>query len=89
MPQVSGVENSGGPADHALTPTTEAEWLVLAARLDGGRADEAAVVRVYWPAIADSFPACLSVQTALDYIRRHAAWLGRLAREAEEQALDR
>jgi hypothetical protein len=69
---------------------TEAEWLALGARLaDDGEADESAVVRVYWPALADTIATGVTLDAVLDQVRRHAAWLGRLAREAEDRSLDR
>jgi hypothetical protein len=71
-------------------PTTEADWLALAARLaDDGHRDEAAVVRVFWPAIADTIATGVTEADALSQVRRHAARLGRLARTAEERNLDR
>jgi hypothetical protein len=77
------------PIDTAM-PATVADWLVLAGRLaDNGLTDEAALIRVLWPAIADTILAVTSLEDALQFVHRHAGRLGRAAREFEEQSLDR
>jgi hypothetical protein len=83
-------EDPVNPIDHRQPPAPEADWLALAARLaDDGRDDEAAVVRVYWPALEDTVATCVTLNAALDQIRRHAAQLGRLPPEAAERGINR
>ena len=67
-------------------PDAEAGWLALAAHYrDIGRDDEAAAVRLFWPAIRRSLSAGRSLESALDLVARNAALLGRRAREIEER----
>ncbi len=69
-------------------PDDEARWLALASWLsDNSRDDEAATVRVFWPTLRDNvLVAGLSVNATLRDVARHAAVLGRRAREVEAQA---
>jgi hypothetical protein len=68
-------------------PTDEPRWLVLATWFAAaGRHDEAASIRVFWPALRDSLTAGRSLESELDDVRRHAALFGRLARAVEERA---
>jgi hypothetical protein len=68
-------------------PDDEAGWLALAAHYrDNGRDDEAAAVRVFWPALRDGLR-LRSLESVLDHVRRHADRLGRRAREFEERGL--
>ncbi|MBO0700526.1 MAG: hypothetical protein J2P46_19170 [Zavarzinella sp.] len=69
-------------------PNDERPWLALAAWLrDHGRDDEAATLRVFWPALQDSLAAGRSLESALDLVRANAWRLGPRAREIEEWAL--
>jgi hypothetical protein len=53
---------------------------------DNGRDDEAAAVRVFWPTLRDNIDAGVSVEQTLRELARHAARLGRRAREIEGRA---
>jgi hypothetical protein len=66
-------------------PDAEAGWLALGSWLrDNGRDDEAAAVRVFWSALRDNLTDfCVSVEQTLRELGRHAARLGRRAREIE------
>jgi uncharacterized protein (TIGR02996 family) len=67
-------------------PNREANWLALAFWLaDRGRDDEAAVVRVFWPALRDTVGAGTPLHQALRTVARNAARLGRRSREVEER----
>jgi hypothetical protein len=48
-------------------PDDRGEWLTLAGRLaDDGHADEAAIVRMFWPAIADTVATGVTLADALE-----------------------
>jgi uncharacterized protein (TIGR02996 family) len=65
-------------------PPEEAGWLALSTWLrHEGRDDEAAAVRVFWPTLRDNIDAGVSVEGTLRELGRHAAQLGRRAREIE------
>ena len=65
-------------------PDDEAAWLALAAWLrDEGRDDEAAAVRVFWPALRNSLGGGRTLDFALEYVRANARRLGREARRFE------
>jgi len=68
-------------------PDDGSHWLALASWLeDNGRDDEAAAVRVFWPTLRDNVTvAGLSVNVALRELTRHAAALGRRARQIEDR----
>jgi hypothetical protein len=68
-------------------PEAEPRWLALAAFLwNNGLDDDAAVVRVFWPAIRDSLANGRSLESALRLVHAHAGRLGRRARGIEELA---
>ena len=67
-------------------PDDESTWLALAAYYRDARLDdEAAAVRMFWPAVRGSLSADRSLESALDLVARNAALLGRRAREIEER----
>jgi hypothetical protein len=72
----------------AIRARPDAGWLALASWLrDNGRDDEAAAVRVYWPTLRDNVTVSgVSVELTVRELARHAARLGRRAREIEGRA---
>jgi uncharacterized protein (TIGR02996 family) len=65
-------------------PDSEAAWLALAGWLrDNGRDDEAAAVRVFWPALRNSLGGGRTLDWTLEYVRANARRLGREARQFE------
>jgi hypothetical protein len=69
-------------------PDDEARWLLLARSFqDQGRDDEAAVLRVFWPAIRETLAVGRTLESSLDVVRRNAKRLGRRAREVEERVV--
>jgi hypothetical protein len=59
-------------------------WLALAAHYrNEGWDDEAAVLRVFWPALRDTLAAGRTLESVLDRVRRDAEPLGRWARQFE------
>jgi hypothetical protein len=78
--------------DHALTaavaaePDRESAWLALAAWFrDNGRDEEAAAVRVFWPALRDGLAGGRTLERILEYVRVNAWRLGPQAREWEKR----
>jgi uncharacterized protein (TIGR02996 family) len=71
-------------------PADGPRWLALAACLwDNGRDDEAAVVRAYWPVLrVNVTEGNVYVEANVADVARHAAPLGRRAREVEWRAAD-
>jgi len=68
-------------------PDDPTHWHALASWLaDNGREEEAAVVRVFWPAIADTVALGVPVAEALEQVRRNAMRLGKAARDIEERS---
>jgi uncharacterized protein (TIGR02996 family) len=68
-------------------PDDEVAWLALAAWLrDDGRDDEAAAVRVFWPALRNSLGGGRTLDFTLEYVRANARRLGREARQFEGPA---
>jgi hypothetical protein len=67
-------------------PDHEPHWVALAAWLrDNGRVDEAAAVRVFWPALADGIGPRSPLDRFLALVARHAVRLGTRAREAAKR----
>ena len=84
------------PPDPALlaailaNPDDGARWLALAGSYtDRGRTEEAATVRVYWPALRDGLAGGRSLDWLLEFVRLNAWRLGPQARELEGRAFDR
>lgn len=69
-----------------VRPDDGDRWLNLASWLgDNGRYDEAVAVRVYWPTLRDNITECgVPLGLTLRQMARHAAVLGRQAREFEQ-----
>jgi uncharacterized protein (TIGR02996 family) len=64
-------------------PDDGPRWLALASWLsDNGREDEAAAVRVFWPALQDDL-ARRSLDDTLEDVARNAELLGQCARKVE------
>jgi hypothetical protein len=64
-------------------PDDGPRWLALAGWYwDNGRDDEAVAVRVFWPALRDDLER-VTLEATLADVARHAAILGKRAREIE------
>jgi hypothetical protein len=67
-------------------PTVEAHWLKLAAHLrDNGQDDLAAVVRGFWPVLAENLAAGTTMEETLQIAPGDVRRLARVARNAEER----
>ena len=68
-------------------PAEGSRWLALSSWLvERGREDEAAAVRVFWPALGESVAGGTCLRQALRTVARNAARLGRKARGIEAWA---
>ena len=68
-------------------PTDGGRWQALAGWLrNTGREDEAAALRVFWPALRDSLLAGRTLDFALEYVRKNAVRLGQRARDFEQRS---
>jgi uncharacterized protein (TIGR02996 family) len=66
-------------------PDDEPRWLALAGWFaDHGREDEAAAVRVFWPALRNSLGGGRTLDWLLEYVRANADRLGGQARQFEK-----